>query len=206
MGGFAFRRCPPFGGFATTFPPLKRGHYGRWIVESYDAYDCNGRKTFTTGPSARGKCTPIPASRGFHLKVKRLTTFCASLCSCKMCSLCTPEGEVLVVLSLVMFMRLQRVRALLSHRASLGYYGRWIVESYDAYDCSGRKTFTTGPSARGKCTPSVACGDVSPGGGDFSGAIHCDAYEAAYQSFIAPPLAEGKVVPQAPKGDNADTS
>ena len=25
------------------------------------------------------KCTPIPASRDFHLKVKRLTTFCASL-------------------------------------------------------------------------------------------------------------------------------
>ena len=31
----------------------------------------------------------------FHLKVKRLTTFCASLRSYKMCSLCTPEGEVL---------------------------------------------------------------------------------------------------------------
>ena len=26
-----------------------------------------------------GKCTPIPALRDFHLKVKRLTTFCASL-------------------------------------------------------------------------------------------------------------------------------
>ena len=46
-------------------------------------------KTFTTGlrpwenkptaPAARWKCTPIPAARDFHLKVKRLTTFCASL-------------------------------------------------------------------------------------------------------------------------------
>ena len=42
---------------------------------------------------------PYPRLRRyFHLKVKRLTTFCASLCSYKMCSLCTPEGEVLAAL------------------------------------------------------------------------------------------------------------
>ncbi len=35
----------------------------------------------------------------------------------------------------------------------------------------------TAPAVRWKCTPSVACGDVSPGGGDFSGVIPCDAYE-----------------------------
>ena len=38
---------------------------------------------------------PYPRLRRyFHLKVKRLTTFCALLRSYKMCSLCTPEGEV----------------------------------------------------------------------------------------------------------------
>jgi len=31
--------------------------------------------------------------------------------------------------------------------------------------------------ARGKCTPSAACGGVSPGGGDSSGAIFCATYE-----------------------------
>ena len=30
----------------------------------------------------------------------------------------------------------------------------------------------------GKCTPSVACGDVSPEGGDFSSMILCGAHEA----------------------------
>ena len=33
-------------------------------------------------------------------------------------------------------------------------------------------------SPHGKCTPSVACGDVSPGGGDFSSMILCGAHEA----------------------------
>ena len=35
---------------------------------------------------------------------------------------------------------------------------------------SGSENQTTAPAARWKCTPSVACGDVSPGGGDSSGA------------------------------------
>ena len=46
---------------------------------------------------------PYPRLRRyFHLKVKRLTTFCASPCSYKMCSLCTPEGEVCSPLTLVL--------------------------------------------------------------------------------------------------------
>ncbi len=34
----------------------------------------------------------------------------------------------------------------------------------------GSENHTTAPSARWKCTPSAACGAVSPGGGDSSGA------------------------------------
>ena len=47
-----------------------------------------------------------------------------------------------------------------------------------------------------KCTPSAAFGGVSPGGGDFSGAMPCDTYEAEWEaeSKLPPP---GEVPPQA---------
>ncbi len=31
---------------ATTFPPLKRGHYGRWAFESIYVYGDNGGKPY----------------------------------------------------------------------------------------------------------------------------------------------------------------
>ena len=37
---------------------------------------------------------------------------------------------------------------------------------------SGRLKPYNRPDGRGKCTPSVAFGDISPGGGDVSGVMH----------------------------------
>ena len=73
---------------------------GRFIGRPFYV-QVKGQLRPTWSPSAGAphwKCTPIPATWDFHLKVKRLTTFCASLRSYKMCSLCTPEGEVLAAL------------------------------------------------------------------------------------------------------------
>ena len=51
-----------------------------------------------------------------------------------------------------------------------------VFQSYNLIDyltpvenvkLGGSENRTTGPAARRKCTPSVACGDVSPGGGDL---------------------------------------
>ena len=92
---------------------FKGGWYRRCAAMSiYAATGGENRTTALTGegkqanrPFGRWKCTPIPAARDFHLKVKRLTTFCASLCSYKMCSLCTPEGEVLETLCLQVLMK-----------------------------------------------------------------------------------------------------
>jgi len=52
---------------------------------------------------ARGKCTPSAAYGGvFHLKVKRLTTFCASLTLLQNVFAVQPEGQILAALYFVM--------------------------------------------------------------------------------------------------------
>ena len=41
-----FPEVPPLVAGATTFPPLKRGHYGRWAFESIYVYGDNGGKPY----------------------------------------------------------------------------------------------------------------------------------------------------------------
>ena len=63
-----------------------------WGDEYYNSASRNGKPYNRASPDENAPLFPYG---DFHLKVKRLTTFCASLRSYKMCSLCTPEGEVL---------------------------------------------------------------------------------------------------------------
>ena len=58
-----------------------------------------------------------------------------------------------------------------------------------------RENHTTGLSPW-KCTSSAAFGGVSPGGGDFSGAMPCDTYEAEWEAESKLP-SPGEVPPQA---------
>ena len=52
-----------------------------------------------------------------------------------------------------------------------GHYGCWTFRSICAWSSSERKTIQPG-FARGKCTPSAACGGVSPEGGDLLYNLH----------------------------------
>ena len=66
---------------------------------------------------------------------------------------------------------------------------------------TGLRPWKTGkpPCGRWKCTPSAACGGVSPGGGDLLYGF-LRSYVAHCLVSIVPPLLRGKVVPKALKG------